>query len=113
MDSKISALEHLVNVAETRIAELEALTARRERLDGTAGVGTQAERLRQSPRRESAAAPTAAAQRTSADHGGERAAQQTEVYALADAGHASPSIAALVGLPVGEVELMLGLRQAR
>src|SRR5207253_57547 len=41
------------------------------------------------------------------------ARQQAEIYTLADAGLTSADIAGRIGSPVGEVELILGLRQTR
>lgn len=43
--------------------------------------------------------------------GGKRGRPHDEIYALADAGHSSASISQHVGSPIGEVELILGLRQ--
>lgn len=98
LDSKMSALQHLVNLADTRIAELQRLQGLTAGQATTDGAGTQAERLTH----------------TSADNGSGRSpSRQRQIYELADAGHSSQSIAAIVDLPVGEVELMLGLRQTQ
>ena len=109
LDSKTSALIQLVNQAERRIAELEALleqsTSAGEShvsLDLTSSVGTQAEGL-SIP----AEVSEPAIERTS----GAVTTRQAEIFNLADAGHTSRAIAERVGAPIGEVELMLGLRQ--
>lgn len=92
LDSKLSALQYLVNLADERIAELQALTA------ALSSTGTQAERLAQSAVHMPPTKPETRA---------------AEIYALSDAGKSSQAIAALIGAPVGEVELMLGLRATR
>jgi hypothetical protein len=101
LDSKMSALQHLVNLADQRIAELQRLSSQTESHVVNGGLGTQAERLAQSAGGSSDKNPMRDSSR------------QQQVYDLADAGHTSQSIAAIVGSPVGEVELMLGLRQTQ
>ncbi|MBL8830318.1 MAG: hypothetical protein JNM18_25295 [Planctomycetaceae bacterium] len=101
LDSKMSALQHLVNLADERIAELQRLEAHAPSSATTDGTGTQAERLTQSSVGEGEQGT------------GRVSSRQRQIYELADAGHSSHSIAAIVDLPVGEVELMLGLRQTQ
>jgi hypothetical protein len=111
LDSKIMAVELLVREAQEQIA-------RWERLQATAG---------QSATPPVASGPSEAAP---AAHSGTQAAalarssqqrphvlarphsrRHQEVYALSDAGQSSAQIAAQLGSPIGEVELILGLRR--
>lgn len=102
LDSKLSALQYLVNLADERIAQLQSLTAQSSTSPGVARKAstdaTQAEPLAHSA---SITLPT------------KHEARAAEIYALADAGESSQAIAAIVGAPIGEVELVLGLRSAR
>lgn len=103
LDSKLSALEHLVNQADARAAQLQTLLDKLESHQQAASAGTQAERLVHPARTATGDTSSTAKQST----------RQAEIYALADAGHTPQAIAAAVDSPVGEVELMLSLRQAR
>jgi hypothetical protein len=113
LDSKMVAVELLVREAQEQIARFERLT----RMSGQAvpppsgeiqqsepaapaHLGTQAAALPRSPQRPHL---LAAARNTPRRH--------QEVYALADAGQSSAAIAQQLGSPIGEVELILGLRR--
>lgn len=106
LDSKMVAVELLVREAQEQIVRLESLLGRDEQrrtaamADGTpaAHSGTQAAALPHSSQR-----PHVLARNKPRSH--------QEIYALADAGHSSQAIAARLGTPVGEVELILGLRR--
>jgi len=118
LDGKIDVLQRLIGEADQRIVWLEALNVHAARL--TAG--------------EPSSSPPSHAYARPADHeaprrGGAKiglrvdapalhaaspaARRHKEIYALADAGLASAAIATRIGSPVGEIELILGLRQTR
>ncbi len=69
----------------------------------TPHISTQAAALTSSPLVRNAATPPASPRPT-------KERRFDEVYALADAGHAPAVIASRVGSPVGEIELILSLR---
>ncbi|HEY5314452.1 MAG TPA: hypothetical protein VIK18_18105 [Pirellulales bacterium] len=111
LDSKIVAVELLVREAQEQIARWQRLTAAGQpsappqgdnipnELAPAAHVGTQAAALARS----SSPRPHVLARSSSRRH--------QEVYALSDAGQSSAAIAAQLGSPIGEVELILGLRR--
>lgn len=106
LDSKISVLQHLIRDAAAETARLEAALERAAKLDVA--------NTRPAP---PPAAPAAAARQLAARSRSmpEAAASPTsrryaEIYALADSGLASAAIATRVGSPIGEIELILGLR---
>ena len=116
LDNKIRMLEHLIRDADARIAQLQAVG---DWLDRSAGLDA-----------EHAAAPnitlaklsTGDRQIASHDRRSDSAATPSpalgarpyeEIYALADAGSSSAEIANRLGSPVGEIELILGLRRQR
>jgi len=99
LDSKMSALERLIEDADRAAARLEAALG-----GGAQGQpSTQAERLRSvSPPRAPEAVSAAA-----------EPGRYDEIYLLADYGHPPAEIAQRVKLPIGEVELILSLRKRR
>jgi hypothetical protein len=111
LDSRIEALQELIAEADRAAARLEAAAARLPegvpRPAASPGPPTtQAEALQpfRPPDR-----PTHDSGETSVrpSAGGRR----EEIYALADGGLEAAEIARRIGSPVGEVELILGLRQ--
>ncbi|MGH7193752.1 MAG: hypothetical protein ACREJM_09495 [Candidatus Saccharimonadales bacterium] len=109
LDSKISVLQHLIRDAAAETARLEAAIDRAAKLD----LGS----MRPAPQRQTA--PVAAANQPSkrsrspqepAPSASPTARRYAEIYALADSGLGSSAIATRVGSPIGEVELILGLR---
>jgi hypothetical protein len=99
LDSKMSALERLIEDADRAAARLEAA------LGGCSQgqASNQAERLRP------ASPPTAPEAASPAPEPG----RYDEIYLLADYGHPPAEIAQRVKLPIGEVELILSLRKRR
>jgi hypothetical protein len=96
LDSKISIMQHLIRDARQQAERLEALLARAEHED-------------QAPSDASNSPP---AERAPSGHPASPAARRhAEIYTLADAGLSSAAIASRLASPIGEVELILGLRQ--
>lgn len=105
LDTKISVLQHLIRDAAEQAARLEAALDRAGKLD--LGSSRSAPRLQTAPihaveHARSSAEPAKTASPT--------ARRYAEIYALADSGLASAAIAHRVGSPIGEIELILGLR---
>lgn len=123
LDSKMSALEHLIREADRAAGRLEAALEAMQRLSGaspapsqmaspepgslesplpasTSGA-TQAEAI------ETPARPSASSEASAADR------RYEEIYLLADYGFAPQEIAHRVGMPIGEIQLILGLRSKR
>jgi len=130
LDSKMSALQHLVQEADRASARLEAAlraaaaddpelqaepkarppVGQPDRLDWQ--PTDQAEALK-SPRRRD---PSSVASRPARDEPAENLPAQRryeEIYTLADYGLEATEISQRVGTPVGEVQLILGLRKQR
>jgi len=118
IDSKLSMLETLIQDASQQIKRLESAIERAERLATSAGGATRSSFQ--------PAGPGPQAHQAAALAGGLRvdlpaldepqsriARRYDEIYALADAGHGSDHIAQQLGSPVGEIELILGLRDQR
>ncbi len=101
LDSKMSALQHLIHEADRAAARLEAALRAAE-------PGTQAECLRTEQHPPVDPAPAAERSATAAEPG-----RYDEIYLLSDYGHPPAEIAQRVGLPIGEVELILSLRKRR
>ena len=98
LDSKLSALQALVAEADRAAARLEAALA--SAAAPARPPSHQAESLQHaggSDRDPATAAP--------------RTRRQEEVYTLADYGYDAAEISRRLGTPIGEVELILGLRQ--
>jgi hypothetical protein len=122
LDSKMSALAALVTEADRAAAQLEVALAKTSASPRPSG--TQAESLRADAR----ATPRDQVTRTTEGSGSRvqgsdaqeganenalaprRAGRNEEVYTLADYGFDSAEIARRMGIPIGEVELILGLR---
>jgi len=134
LDSKMGVLEHLIREADRAAARLEAALeaappptdcarsgkgatgrARRSFAEPDplqAQPGNQAEALKSAGAGDHDAASRHVAQR----NGGERPGAEhryEEIYTLSDYGFDTKEIARRVGSPVGEVELILGLRRNR
>jgi uncharacterized membrane protein YccC len=111
LDGKAGTLERLIRDAERQITRLEQLCEQAARLSSSESSPNlapnhfvhQPETAMTGLR----ASPTAARAMSSA------ARRHEEIYALADSGLASELIAARIGSPVGEIDLILGLRQTR
>lgn len=84
LDNKIAMLQQLLMAADERIARLTTL---------------ESQRLQ---------SPTRAAPAGDVDHD---AARYAVVFGMADAGNSSNAIAGRLGIPLGEIELMLSLRR--
>jgi hypothetical protein len=102
LDSKMSALAALVAEADRAAARLEAALARPA--EAARKSGTQAEALCSPPQGLAASEP---ADRPPSSPRGHR---HDEIYLLADYGFDSAEIARRVDSPIGEVELILSLR---
>jgi hypothetical protein len=113
LDSKMVALELLVREAQEQIVRLEratqdapqppsAASGESQRSDpaSTTQVNTQAAALPRWTQRPHVPPSARGASR-----------RHREIYALADAGHSHAAIAEQLGSPIGEVELILGLRR--
>ena len=125
MDTKMGLLEHLIREADRAAARLEAATAAAARLPDSVAPShvapdaprfepsairpiNQAEGLRPDGLRQ---APSAADEAESDQPGKPR--RYEEIYTLADYGYAAAEIAQRLAMPVGEIELILGLRPRR
>jgi cell division septation protein DedD len=111
LDSKMGALQTLIAEAERAAARLEAAAARlpnatRQSAPPDPQPTTQAEALRASPPLDQA---TSEAEEVSPRPSARR--RREEIYSLADYGLDAAEIARRVGSPVGEVELILSLRE--
>lgn len=123
IDNKIRILEHLIRDADARIARLEAVGEwmdRSAKLDAGADAGPHAHAepgvvlSKLSAGSRGHAISTANLQMESAPaHSKSDPAGRSreEVYALADSGQTSAEVASRLNRPIGEVELILGLRQ--
>lgn len=103
LDSKIAILQHLIRDARQQAERLEAALAQAAQQGRPISADSQTppvERVR------------VRAERTTARPASPAARRHAEIYSLADAGLSSASIASRLGSPIGEVELILGLRQS-
>lgn len=118
IDSKLSLLEQLIRDADDRIARLQSVGEWLDRsgtVEKEPGIALSKLSHGQSHQPEARPGPimpanlvaTAPAKTTSGSR------RYEEIYALADAGHSSAAIASRLNSPVGEVELILGLRAQR
>lgn len=101
LDTKIGILQELVRQA----------AAQAERLEAAIAAAAPLERSGKAPAIEST--PIAKSARIDARvsrPGATAARRQTEIYSLADQGLPTAAIATRLGCPIGEVELILGLR---
>ena len=116
LDAKLSLLQSLITDAE-RVAE--RLENALERAHLSFPPGNQAESLRPAAEQArdlghvldaEATDPDASPPDAETSRAGARSRRREEIYHLADYGFAAEEIARRVGSPVGEVELILGLR---
>ncbi|HEX5498253.1 MAG TPA: hypothetical protein VFX03_03465, partial [Thermomicrobiales bacterium] len=121
IDNKISLLEHLIRDADERIARLQEVG---EWLDRSAKLDVEPSAERAIVLSKLSAGDRGRSMSTSSDRAAETAYERPaksgpisrfsgEIYALADAGHTSAEIAGRLNSPIGEVELILGLRRQR
>lgn len=112
LDSKMSVLQHLIRDADRAAARLESAMAatgpgpRAPILPPEGQRANQAEALFSGA---SAAGEASAYGRPGQTHPG----RYDEIYLMADYGHPAAEIAKKLGLPIGEVELILSLRTRR
>lgn len=125
IDNKIRILEHLIRDADARIARLEAVGEwmdRSAKLDAAkfdAGPDVHAEsgvvlsKLSAGSRGQAVSTANRQAESAPPTHAKSDPAGRSreEVYALADSGQTSAEVANRLNRPIGEVELILGLRQ--
>jgi TolA-binding protein len=112
LDARLSKLERLMREADERIAKLQAMSAAIAQSAAAAtSAGGRLESLETVEVGAPKAAATADAQATDAGSVGQHVSPQSaEIYSLADAGEGAAEIAARLGRPTGEVELILALR---
>jgi hypothetical protein len=129
LDSKLTALQHFIRLADDAAARLEAAVADARYLDAStprapavpvepsARVASQADGLRASLRRAATAPSPGTPGEGWATHITEAAESSagerpvSRIHSLADAGYDATAIAQQVGSPIGEVELILSLRR--
>lgn len=124
IDSKLGILDSLIQDARQQITRLESAIERAERLATSAESASWSTRHQPAGQGDRGRLPQA--HQAAALAGGLRvdlpaldepqsriARRYDEIYALADAGHGSDHIAQQLGSPVGEIELILGLRDQR
>jgi hypothetical protein len=105
LDSKIVIVEQLVRDAKKQADRLEAAISRATE---TCAASVQANV--DLPRAENGRKASARVDAADARPGSSASRRHAEIYALADQGLTSASIANRLGSPIGEVELILGLR---
>jgi hypothetical protein len=115
LDSKMSALGALIADADRAAARLEAANARTSELNPrpdqpASRPRNQAETLKSAVPTEPTSASTPKQSNSESDRS-EHARCRDEVYTLSDYGFTAAEIAGRVGSPIGEVELMLSLRE--
>jgi hypothetical protein len=111
LDSKLGLLQHLVREADQQAARLEAAIERAASLGITPTSVMSTDEPPWPTANQASRLSSAAASRF--DPPTERptvSRRHAEIYSLADAGHPSAIIASRVGSPIGEVELILSLR---
>lgn len=105
LDTKIGIMQQLVRDAQYQAERLEAAVAR------ASEIGHLPENHAARSRPASDGPDTRVRVDNAAPKAGTSASRRhAEIYALADAGLSSAAIAGRVGSPIGEVELILGLR---
>jgi hypothetical protein len=106
LDSKIAILEHLIRDATQQADRLEAAIDRAEKL----GVPNGQPKLDLSAI-ESGKKALSRIDVATARPGSSASRRHAEIYSLADQGLTSAAIATRLGSPIGEVDLILGLRE--
>lgn len=113
LDNKIRILEHLIRDADARIARLQSVGEWLDRsaqleVDSSAASSDVSSDIHQGE-------PQGGASPMGVRLGGAALAVRPheEIYALVDAGYSSAEIANRLNRPVGEIELILGLRRQR
>jgi hypothetical protein len=102
LDSKIAILEHLIHDANQQADRLESAI---DRAGGCAAGPTLASSPAESGRQSSVRVDMGNARAVSS-----ASRRHAEIYSLSDQGLTSAAIASRLGSPIGEVELILGLR---
>jgi hypothetical protein len=112
LDSKMSVLQHLIREADRAAARLESAMA----AASPAPKGLMAPREPGRANQAEALFSSALGGGQTQDEGRPKATQPgryDEIYLMADYGHPAGEIAKRLGLPIGEVELILSLRTRR
>lgn len=105
LDTKIGILQQLIRDAQHAADRLEASLARgAEIARSPSNFDGQSLEACESPY------ARLRVDKTASNAGNSASRRHAEIYALADAGLSSAAIASRVGSPIGEVELILGLR---
>jgi len=104
IDSKITILEHLIRDARQQADRLEAAIER------AAELGSWSVAIKSDYPPAPAAKSTTRIDIAGARAGSSASRRHAEIYSLADQGLTSAAIANRVGSPIGEIELILGLR---
>ncbi|MBS0208633.1 MAG: hypothetical protein JSS27_06720 [Planctomycetes bacterium] len=112
LDSKMVALQQLMRMADERIMQLEKLQNTEESRD-VSPLGAESRRNVEQPVSESRRAVTAMEPAVATATAKQGARPFDDIYALADRGTRPEAIAAETDTPLGEVELILGLRRRR
>jgi hypothetical protein len=105
LDSKIAIVQHLIRDAQEQAERLEALIGR------SAELGQLPPTRGPSPLTHAETNNRVRVDAASAKAGSSASLRHAEIYSLADAGLTSAAIASRVGSPIGEIELILGLRR--
>ena len=118
LDAKMAALEQLIRDARRESTRLESLLADVEHRPATFNGARPAASLSPDARPHNQAEALSAARELLArapveGNAGNAPRRHDDVYALADAGLDSFAIAERLAAPIGEVELILGLRNSR
>jgi hypothetical protein len=116
IDSKLAALEHLMRAAHHETLRLEAAIARSQGISSAtegpvSGAAVEFAPVSQAQQLHEAARSSARSVHSSLAPKPHLERPYARIYALSDAGSTSQQIAAQTGTPLGEVELILGLRQ--
>ena len=117
LDSKMSALEQLIREADRAAARLEQSLAAAPQSVESPGVtraepASQADGLRSSSRAGLPLEDEAPGADVAPASGGDKR-RYDEIYMLSDYGYPAAEIARRAGVPIGEIELILSLRNNR
>lgn len=111
LEAKMQEFERLLKRGQQQIERLESLLRRASVLNG--GPKRPHETSREQPKSPATHAEFDGATAGSAVGARRRVRNQAEIYTLAEEGWSAEEIAARVGAPRGEIELILGLRDSR